>query len=149
MMIAIWTFLFACSIIHMAMSLKVTSYTTAGRVLRRFNSGITSMAGFPRPIHKDFTVEKATPEKMEELGVKSWPTWSTAGSEKYKVGIKSPLKVYDSNELSYIISGDMEIIPKETGVPVPVRAGDFVTFPDGFECYWFVKETIKKHWYIY
>jgi len=109
----------------------------------------TRIAGFPKPIHKEFTVEKATPEKLDELGVKSWPTWSTAGSEKYKVGIKSPLKVYDTNELSYIISGDMEIIPKETGIPVPVRAGDFVTFPDGFECYWFVKEVVKKNWYLY
>lgn len=70
-----------------------------------------------RPIHTsgEFTVEKATPEMMEDLEVKRWPTWSTAGSEKYKVGIKSPLKVYDVNELSYIISGKMEIESKETG----------------------------------
>jgi len=59
------------------------------------------MAG-PRPIHSDgftskFTVEKASEEMMRELSVKSWPTWSTAGSPKYKVGVKSPLKVYDGN----------------------------------------------------
>jgi len=106
-------------------------------------------SGSPRPIHTCFTVEKATPEKMKELGVTSWPNWSTAGSGKYKVGVKSPLKVYDTNELSYIISGEMDIIPQETGVPVRVSAGDFVTFPDGFECYWFVKETVNKHWFLY
>ena len=46
-----------------------------------------------RALHKEFTVEKATPEQLEELSVKSWGVWSTAGSPKYKVGIKSPLKV--------------------------------------------------------
>ena len=75
----------------------------------------------PRPIHKEFTVEKATPEKLELLQVSSWPRWSTNGSEKYKVGIKSPLKVYDTNELSYIISGKMEITPVDPpGQPVMV-----------------------------
>ena len=132
-------FVFCC------MNFMVFSFSFMNNVRR----SKTLLAGFPKPIHKEFTVEKATPEKLEDLGVKSWPTWSTAGSEKYKVGIKSPLKVYDTNELSYIISGDMEIIPKETGIPIPVKAGDFVTFPDGFECYWFVKETVRKNWYLY
>ena len=119
------------------------------RAFTRRMLSTTTVHGFPRPIHKEFTVEKATPELIEELGIKNWPTWSTAGSPKYKVGIKSPLKVYDGNELSFIISGDMEITPKETGVPVPVKAGDVVTFPDGFECYWFVKQEIRKHYYLY
>jgi len=131
----------------------------------------------PRPLHKEFTVEKATPEQLEEMQVKSWGQWSTKGSPKYKVGVKSPLKVYDCNELSYIISGKMEIIPEATGEPVLVQvdkrtlpfwrsnislprqdsehhapsaqAGDFVTFPDGFPCYWYVIEEINKHYYIY
>ena len=103
----------------------------------------------PRPLHKIFTVEKATEELKEELNVNSWGSWSTADSPKYQVGIKSPLKVYDTNELSYIISGKMEIIPKETGVPVLVQAGDFVTFPDEFACYWYVIEPVVKRWYLY
>lgn len=110
---------------------------------------LTECYGFPRPLHSVFTVEKATEEIKEELGVKSWGRWSTAGSEKYKVGIKSPLKVYDGNELSYIISGKMEITPVQTGVPVVVQAGDFVTFPDGFACHWFVIETVVKNYYLY
>jgi uncharacterized cupin superfamily protein len=109
----------------------------------------TSLAAGPRPLHKEFTVEKATPELKEELNVKSWGVWSTEDSSKYRVGIKSPLKVYDTNELSYIISGKMEIIPQATGVPVLVQAGDFVTFPDGFACYWYVIEPVVKHWYLY
>lgn len=109
----------------------------------------TACFGFPRAIHKEFTVEKATEEMKESLGVNTWGTWSTEGSAKYKVGIKSPKKVYDTNELSYIISGKMEITPEETGVPVVVQAGDFVTFPDGFACYWYVIEPIVKRWYLY
>jgi len=59
------------------------------------------------------------------------------------------LKIYDCNELSYIISGKMEIIPEKTGEPVLVQAGDFVTFPDGFPCYWHVIEEVNKGYYIY
>lgn len=65
--------------------------------------------GFPRALHTEFTVEKATPEMMESLGVKKWPTWGTEGSDKYKTGVMSPLKWYDVNELSYIISGKVEM----------------------------------------
>ncbi len=70
---------------------------------------LTLLHGFPRAIHKEFTVEKATPEMMESLGVKKWPTWGTEGSAKYKTGVMSPLKWYDVNELSYIISGKVEM----------------------------------------
>ena len=103
----------------------------------------------PRPLHTVFTVEKATPELKKELGVDKWGVWGTEGTARYKTGIKSPLKVYDCNELSYIISGSMEITPEATGVPVLVQAGDFVTFPNGFACYWFVKEAVTKNYYLY
>ena len=96
-----------------------------------------------------FTVEKASEDLISSMKVKSWPTWSTEGSAKYKVGEVSPLKVYDTNELSYVISGKMEIIPEETGEPVLVQAGDFVTFPDGFPCRWHVLEELEKHWFCY
>ena len=63
--------------------------------------------------------------------------------------MKAPTKVYDTNELSYIIEGEMDIIRKDGGEISTVKAGDFVTFPDGFECNWFVKEPITKHWFCY
>jgi homoserine kinase type II len=103
----------------------------------------------PRPLHKKFTVAKATEEQLKEMDVANWPTWSTKGNAKYAVGQTAPLKVYDTNELSYIISGKMEIIPEETGEPVLVQAGDFVTFPEGFPCQWRVLEEINKHWFCY
>ena len=94
-------------------------------------------------------MEAATEEQLSDLGVKSWPTWSTSESAKYQVGVKSPLKVYAENELSYIISGKMEITPEGGEEPVLVQAGDFITFPEDFRCYWYVIEEINKHYYCY
>jgi len=67
----------------------VSSFNTKS-LIRSFNSvnknsyrsrSLTSFAAKgPRPIHKEFTVEKATPEQKELLDIVSWPTWSTAGN---------------------------------------------------------------------
>ena len=65
-----------------------------------------------------FTVEKATEESLNSMGVLSWGLWSTQGSPKYKVGIKSPKKVYDVNELSYI--GNLCVFPLFSRVLTPV-----------------------------
>lgn len=76
----------------------------------------------PREMFTEFTVVPCPPQLKEELGVSRWGTWSTRDSSKYLVGKKSPLKVYDCNELSYIISGKMTITPDEgpnKGVAVP------------------------------
>ena len=140
------SFILVCSIL-LCMTCFISAFQLRSNPMVRPTS--TACFGFPRPIHKEFTVEKATEEMKESLNVNSWSTWSTEGSAKYKVGIKSPKKVYDTNELSYIISGKMEITPEETGVPVVVQAGDFVTFPDGFACYWYVIEPIVKRWFLY
>ena len=111
------------------------------------------------------------------MGVEKWPTWRTEDSPKYKVGIKSPLKVYDVNELSYIISGidsyialpllmyessllstptsqkpssgKMTLEDAKTGKITEVNAGDFVTFPNRYEVYWNVIEPINKHYYLW
>merc|ERR1719181_1539993 len=128
--------------------LSLFALSTAFRPMGRQKSASTLMAG-PKPLHPEFTVQKATPEQLKEMGVSDWPTWSTEGSPKYQVGIQSPLKVYDCWELSYIISGSMEIIPEATGKPVLVQAGDFVTFPNEFPCHWKVIEPVNKHWYCY
>jgi len=130
-------------------SAEAFSAARTGSLLPASRLPASAVAMGPRAIHNVFTVEKATPEKLSELAVKNWGVWSTAGSAKYATGVKSPLKVYDGNELSYIISGKVEITPKATGVPVLVSAGDFVTFPDGFECYWLVIEEVTKHYYLY
>ena len=123
-MITMTTGLAIRALLLLAASLPAASaFAISPLVLRPASGGrlpaaaLSTVSMGKRPIHTsgEFTVEKATPEMMQDLEVKRWPTWSTAGSEKYKVGIKSPLKVYDVNELSYIISGKMEIESKETG----------------------------------
>mmetsp|Transcript_31734 Transcript_31734/g.69910 ORF Transcript_31734/g.69910 Transcript_31734/m.69910 type:complete len:139 (-) Transcript_31734:152-568(-) len=124
-----------------------SAFQLSGLGARKWTTGAGTLHMSARPIHTGFQVTKATDAQMEEMKVKSWPTWSTQGT-KYKTGEMSPDKVYDCNELSYIIKGSMEITPKG-GEPVLVQAGDFITFPDGFACNWFVKETILKHYYIY
>lgn len=119
------------------------------------NFALSAAGNGPRALHKTFTVEPATPTKLEELDVLSWPTWCTDGTAKYKTGVRSPLKVYDTNELSYVTKGQMEITPADAktgeaiGEAVLVSPGDFVTFPDGFACYWFVKQAVTKHWHLY
>ena len=65
---------------------------------------------------------------------------------------RTPTKVYDCFELSYLVEGSMEIIPKEgpdAGKPQLVKTGDFVTFPLDFPCTWVVKEPVLKHYFIY
>jgi uncharacterized cupin superfamily protein len=100
------------------------------------------------PISSQFSVSKATTEQIDAMNVKEWPTWSTADSTKYRTGVLSPEKIFDTNELSYIISGSVEITP-EGGEPVLIQTGDFVTFPEGLVCNWLVKEVVTKHWFCY
>ena len=94
-------------------------------------------------------MEKGTEDAYKSMGVAKWPTWKTEDSPKYKVGIKSPLKVYDVNELSYIISGKMTLEDAKTRKVTEVNAGDFVTFPNRYEVYWNVIEPINKHYYLW
>lgn len=35
------------------------------------------------------------------------------------------------------------------GEKVRVSPGDFVTFPDGFTCFWHVHAEVTKHYYLY
>ena len=129
----------------------VSSFTVRSKSAR-YSPSVLKMAddqwASAKVVSDKFEVVKATDAMLADMKVTEWPTWTTAGSEKYKVGVVSPEKVYDTNELSYIISGSMEIIPKD-GEAVLVQAGDFVTFPENFACNWKVIEEINKHWYCY
>ena len=62
------------------MMMMTVSFRFVGNNIRAGRRSLASYAATgPRPIHKEFTVEKGTPEKKELLNVVSWPTWSTAG----------------------------------------------------------------------
>ncbi len=84
------------------------------------------------------TVEKPDSEKLEALGVKNWPTWSKEVST-------FPWD-YSSQEIAYILEGEVTVTPNNGGAPVSFGAGDLVTFPAGLSCVWEVKKTLRKHY---
>ena len=108
-----------------------------------------SSANGPRILSTEFDVHKATEEELSELDVRHWPTWSTDDKPKWAVGNQVVDKEMPYGELSYVISGKLEIIPQSTGVPVIVNVGDFVTFPQGFVASWKVLEELTWHYYLY
>ncbi len=82
-------------------------------------------------------VEKPSQEKLEQLGVKSWPIWEKEVSE-------FPWH-YDDKETCLILEGKVVVTPKG-GAPVEINAGDFVEFPQGMSCTWNIKKDIRKHY---
>ncbi len=76
-------------------------------------------------------------EELDNLGVKSWPTWEASESQ-------FPWH-YDQQETCYIVQGAVEVTP-EGGQPVLIQAGDLVTFPEGMSCTWKINQAVKKHY---
>lgn len=86
----------------------------------------------------NITVEKPDAAKLASLGVKSWPTWSKEVST-------FPWS-YQSQEIAYILEGEVTVTPKKGGSPVSFGSGDLVTFPAGLSCTWDVKKPLRKHY---
>ena len=86
---------------------------------------------------------------LMELDVLNWPTWTTAGNDRWVPHVTRKDKEMPYGELSYLLTGKLEIVPKDTGVPVLVQPGDFVTFPEGFVSDWTVLEELTWHYYLY
>ncbi|HPV45247.1 MAG TPA: cupin domain-containing protein [Methylotenera sp.] len=86
----------------------------------------------------NITVEKPDAAKLASLGVKSWPTWSKEVST-------FPWS-YQSQEIAYILEGEVTVTPKSGGAPVSFGVGDLVTFPAGLSCVWDVKKPLRKHY---
>ena len=103
----------------------------------------------PRVLHMVFTVEPGTDELVEDLDVLNWPTWTTADKEKWAVGNQNEGKIMPYNELSYVLSGKLEIIPDGQQEAVIVGPGDLVTFPKGFKASWRVLEELTWHYFLY
>lgn len=81
--------------------------------------------------------KKPSQERLDELGVRDWPTWSKEASE-------FPW-AYDVTEVCYVLEGRVVVTP-EGGEPVEIERGDLVTFPKGLSCTWKVVEPIRKHY---
>lgn len=76
-------------------------------------------------------------ERLKDLGVYDWPIWTKEVSE-------FPWS-YEEPETCYFLEGDVEVT-LEDGEPVTVGKGDLVTFPEGMDCTWNVREPVRKHY---
>ena len=86
------------------------------------------------------SVEKPDASKLAVLGVTNWPTWSKEVS-------KFPWS-YNSQEIAYILEGEVTVTPKNGGAAVDFGAGDLVIFPAGLSCIWEVKKALRKHYHF-
>ena len=103
----------------------------------------------PRVLHDKFEVQQADYALLVELDVENWPTWTTAGNDRWVENVTRKDKDMPYGELSYLTSGKLEIVPKDTGIPVLVSPGDFVTFPENFVSDWTVLEELTWHYFLY
>lgn len=85
---------------------------------------------------KEITVEKATPEKIEQLGSGLWPIWTCPASEFDWS--------YDEQETCHVLEGEVEVVTPDGSVRF--GAGDIVVFPEGLSCRWKVTRPVRKHY---
>ena len=79
-------------------------------------------------------VRKPTPE--EEAHIRGCPTWQKEPSE-------FPWH-YDQQETCLVLEGEVTVESAEE--TVSFGPGDYVIFPQGLDCTWKVKKTIRKHY---
>ena len=79
-------------------------------------------------------VRKPTPE--EESRMKQCPTWEKEPSE-------FPWH-YDEKETFLVLEGEATV--QASDQTVTFGAGDYVVVPQGVDCIWKVKQTIRKHY---
>jgi len=80
--------------------------------------------------------KKITEEEIDKMGVKNWPIWEKEVSRFYWS--------YPSDEECLILEGEVEVETDDG--KVHIKAGDFVTFKKGLDCYWNVTQGIRKHY---
>ncbi|MDZ7373107.1 MAG: cupin domain-containing protein [candidate division KSB1 bacterium] len=78
-----------------------------------------------------------TREKLEQMGVFSWPIWEKEESE-------FPW-YYEEAETCYFLEGEVIVTP-DGGEPVRIGRGDLVTFPAGLSCTWKILKRVRKHY---
>jgi hypothetical protein len=113
-------------------------------------TGTIGAAKGPRVLHDAFAVLRgADSELLIELDVHNWPTWTTVGNDRWVENVARKDKEMPYGELCYLISGQIEFVPKDTGVGVVVNPGDFVTLPEGLVADHIVRKEITWHYYLY
>jgi uncharacterized cupin superfamily protein len=82
------------------------------------------------------SVEKLTPEQIEQKGIHEWPVWTKE--------ISTFPYHYGQQEQCLILEG--EIIITSDNQTTSIHSGDFVTFPAGLDCTWTIITPVKKHY---
>ena len=84
---------------------------------------------------KEIRVERATPDRLEQLEVESWSPW---GCE-----VETFDWEYADDETAYVKEGRVRV-KTEHGQEVEFGGGDIVYFPKGLRCTWSVLAPIRK-----
>lgn len=83
-------------------------------------------------------VEKPDADQLAALNVFTWPIWAKEVST-------FPWS-YQTQEIAYILEGEVTVTPKNGRNAVSFGAGDLVTFPAGLSCVWHIKKPLRKHY---
>ncbi len=81
-------------------------------------------------------VKQPDEKELSDLRVKSWPIWT-----------KEPSTFdwfYDEPETCYFLEGEVTVAT-DAG-DVSIKKGDLVTFSQGLQCVWKVKQAVRKHY---
>ena len=84
----------------------------------------------------EILIKKLTEDEIQEMGIRSWSTWSCDKSE-------FPWE-YSEKESCYILEGQVDVTT-ENGEIVSIGPGDYVIFPQGMKCTWLVHEAVYKY----
>ena len=84
----------------------------------------------------DILIKQLTEDQIQEMGIRSWSTWSCDKSE-------FPWE-YSEKESCYIIEGQVDVTT-DSGEMVSIGSGDYVEFPKGMKCTWLVHQAVYKH----
>ncbi|MBN1981417.1 MAG: cupin domain-containing protein [Chitinivibrionales bacterium] len=85
----------------------------------------------------DISIQKLSKDELTQKGVFQWPIWE---KEESRFDWH-----YESIEQCYFLEGKVMVKTKD-GRSVSFGAGDFVTFPQGLVCTWFVERKVRKHY---
>jgi uncharacterized protein len=87
------------------------------------------------PMSKIFS-ERINISDVVKRGIKNWPVWEKEPS-RYEWS-------YDCDEECYIIEGEFSIESEEG--TFHYKAGDFITFKEGFRCVWDIRHDVVMHY---
>jgi len=87
---------------------------------------------------RDITVTRPGQDELTRRGVLDWPVWEKEVSRFSWT--------YDSDEVCYIIAGEVTITPSDARAPVTLKAGDLAVLPSGMTCVWDITADLRKHY---